>query len=147
MEAEKVYNNYLRHEVDGASQGKLIVMLYDAAIRFMRSAKKDIADKKVEEAHNNIIRAENILYELMSTLNTDEGGELAQNLLQLYDFMIWELVEANTTKRVDKIENVLKVITPIRAAWKEVVVRELAEASQTREQKSADEIKSLNIAG
>ncbi|MDR0453329.1 MAG: flagellar export chaperone FliS [Deferribacteraceae bacterium] len=145
MSVEKVYGNYLKQEVEGASQGKLIVMMYDAAIRFMRSAVKAIEEKKVEDAHNNIIRAENIIYELMSTLNTDEGGELAQNLLNLYDFMIWELVDANTNKNAAKIENVIKVIMPIRSAWKEIAAR--GETPQAQDTKKTDELKPLNVAG
>lgn len=145
MSSEKAYGSYLKQEVEGASQGKLIVMMYDAAIRFMRTAAKAIHEKNVEEAHNNIIRAENIIYELMSTLNTEEGGEVAQNLLHLYDFMIWELVDANTTKNAAKIENVLKVITPIRSAWKEILARETE--SQLQEPKNQEETKPLNIAG
>ncbi len=146
MSADKAYGNYLKQEVEGASQGKLVVMMYDAAIRFMRAAVKAIEEKKIEEAHNNIVRAENIIYELMSTLNTDEGGEVAQNLLHLYDFMIWELVDANTTKNIAKIENVLKVITPIRSAWKEIVAKDAA-AHQAQEPKKPGDAKPFNVAG
>ena len=118
------YGKYLKQGVEGASQGQLIVMMYDAAVRFMKQAIKAIETKDIEGAHNNIIRTENIIYELMSTLNTDKGGEIADNLLKLYDYMIWELVDANTAKSIEKIENVLKVITPLRSAWKEIVSRD-----------------------
>jgi flagellar protein FliS len=138
------HDNYLKQEVEGASQGKLVVMMYDAAVRFMRQAIKAIEEKRIEEAHNSIIRTENIIYELMSTINVEEGGEIATQLLQLYDYMIWELVQANLSKDTKRIENVLAVINPVRAAWKEIVAKELAAAQQ---QQAQGEHKPINFAG
>ena len=137
------YGKYLKQGVEGASQGQLIVMMYDAAVRFMKQAIKAIETKDIEGAHNNIIRTENIIYELMSTLNTDKGGEIAENLLKLYDYMIWELVDANTAKSIEKIENVLKVITPLRSAWKEIVSRDESKAPVQTE----PERKSVSFSG
>ena len=137
------YGKYLKQGVEGASQGQLIVMMYDAAVRFMKQAIKAIETKDIEGAHNNIIRTENIIYELMSTLNTDKGGEIADNLLKLYDYMIWELVDANTAKSIEKIENVLKVITPLRSAWKEIVSRDESKAPAQTE----PERKSVSFSG
>lgn len=135
MSKANAYGNYLKQEVEGATQGQLIVMLYDAAIRFMRNGIKGIEEKHIENAHNNIIKAEEILYELMSTLNTDEGGEIADHLLRLYDFMIWTLIEANTSKSIDKINEVLKLMIPLRDAWKEALAKEaevIAREAQTQ---------------
>ena len=120
------YENYLKHEIEGASQGKLIVMLYDAAVKFMKRAIAAIEEKNIQGAHDNIIRTENIFYELMSTLNTDEGGEIAATLLKLYDYIIWELIEANRLKSSEKLETLIKLIEPVRGAWKEVAARDAA---------------------
>jgi flagellar protein FliS len=145
MSAKNAYGNYLKQEVEGASQGKLIVMMYDAAVKFMRAAIKSIQEKNIEEAHNNIIRTENIIYELISTINTEEGGEIAQNLLKLYDYMLWELIDANTQKNVEKLENVIKIINPIRTAWKEIMTKEAATNANTGTDQK--EHKSINFAG
>lgn len=148
MAAMDAYGNYLKHEVEGATQGQLIVMMYDAAIRFMRLGIKAIEEKKIEGAHNNIIRAENIIYELMSTLNTDKGGEIADNLLRLYDFMVWHLIEANTSKDASKIEDVIKLMLPLRDAWKEAAAKEngISETKQSGDTKQP-EYKSVNFSG
>jgi flagellar protein FliS len=146
MGATNAYGTYLQKEVEGASQGKLIVMLYDATVKFARAGIKAIEEKNIEEAHNNIIRAENIIYELMSTINVEEGGEIAQHLLKLYDYIIWELVDANTQKNAEKLENVIKIINPVRAAWKEVVAKE-GKAATTEEKPEQKEHKPLNVAG
>jgi flagellar protein FliS len=139
--AATAYQNYLKQEVEGASQTKIVVLLYEAAIKFMRIAVKAIEDKDVEVAHNNLVRTQNIIYELMSTLNTDAGGEIAEELMKLYDYMIWQLEEANTIKDISAIENVIRIITPLKDAWKEVVARE----NETKKEKS--ETKPINITG
>ena len=146
--SNNAYGSYIKQEVEGASQGKLIIMMYEASIRFTRAAIKAIGEKQIEDAHNNIVRAENIIYELMSTLNTDEGGEVADHLLRLYDFVIWELVDANTYKNADKLEGVIKVLTPLKDAWREAVQKENAtQAKPAPEDEKPKEVKPLNISG
>jgi flagellar protein FliS len=135
------YQNYLKQEVEGASQTKIVVLLYEAAIKFMRIAVKAIEDKDVEDAHNNLVRTQNIIYELMSTLNTDAGGDIAEELMKLYDYMIWQLEEANTTKDISAIENVVRIITPLKDAWKEVAAKE------HESKKEGHEAKPINITG
>jgi flagellar protein FliS len=138
MSTTRAYGSYLKQEVEGASQGKLIVMMYDATVKFIRAGVKAIEEKDIQNAHNNIVRAENIIYELMSTINVEEGGDIAQNLLKLYDYMIEELIEANTKKSVEKLENVLRIINPVRSAWKDVLAKETSAKSEAREHKSVN---------
>lgn len=135
------YKNYVKQEVEGATKGKLVLLLYDGAIKFMRISTKAIEESDVPGAHNNIMKAQNIIYELMSTLNMD-AGEISKNLMKLYDFMIWQLIEANKDKDRAKVENVIKLMTSLREAWKEVVQKEEGAVNQTTE-----ESKSINFAG
>ncbi|MBC7197254.1 MAG: flagellar protein FliS, partial [Deferribacterales bacterium] len=58
------YRTYLKNEIEGATKGKLILLLYDGAIKFLRQANKYIELKDIPNAHQNIIKAENIIYEL-----------------------------------------------------------------------------------
>ncbi len=110
-------------KLEGATKGKLILLLYDGAIKFLNFASKHIEKKDIENSHKNIIKAENIIYELMSTLNMS-AGEISNNLFKMYDFMIWQLVEANKEKNKDKIESVIKLLTVLREAWKDVAAEE-----------------------
>lgn len=137
----KARNNYLKQEVEGATPGKLVLMLYDGTIRFMKQAVKAIDSKDIEGAHNNIIKAENIIYELMSTLNMDVGGELSENLLRLYEYSVWELIHANNTKDKSRVENVINIILPLRNAWKQAVAKEENTA------KTVEQPASINFAG
>ena len=136
------YKNYIKQEVEGATKGKLVLLLYDGAIKFMRISIRAIEEKDIQTSHNNIMRAQNILYELMSTLNMD-AGEVSKNLLRLYDFMIWQLIEGNRDKSVEKIESVIKIMTNLREAWREVVQKEEGAAAKPQDM----ETKSINFAG
>jgi len=135
------YKNYIKQEVEGATKGKLVLLLYDGAIKFMRISIKAIDENNIQDAHNNIMKAQNIIYELMSTLNM-EVGDISRNLMRLYDFMIWQLIEANKEKNQEKIESVIKLMSSLRDAWKDVVQKE--EGSQKPEM---EENKSINFAG
>ncbi|GAB1534703.1 flagellar export chaperone FliS [Geovibrio sp. ADMFC3] len=137
----KPYQNYIRQEVEGATKGKLVLLLYDGAIKFMRLSVIAIEEGKIPEAHNNIMKAQNIIYELMSSLNMDIG-EISQNLLRLYDFMIWSLIEANKNKDKTKVESVISIMSELREAWKGVVEQE-EKTGSTVEAAS----KSINFAG
>lgn len=138
------YQNYKKQEVEGATKGKIVVLLFEGTIKFLRIAMKAIDENNIQDAHNNIIKAENILYELMSTLNMD-AGEIASNLMKLYDFMIWQLVEANKDKDKAKIQSVIDLLIPLCDAWKEVVNKENITVVKNPVNKS--DAKSINFAG
>ncbi|PLX69819.1 MAG: flagellar export chaperone FliS [Denitrovibrio sp.] len=135
------YKNYIKQEVEGATKGKLVLLLYDGAIKFMRISIKAIEDKNIPEAHNNIMKAQNIIYELMSTLNM-YVGDISRNLMRLYDFMIWQLIEANKEKNQEKIESVVKLMSSLRDAWKNVIQQEEGTVKPEKEEKQ-----SINFAG
>lgn len=135
------YQTYLKNEIEGATKGKLILLLYDGAIKFLKLANRYIELKDIPNAHKHIIKAENIIYELMSTLNMD-AGEIAENLLKLYDFMVWQLIEANMEKDSNKINSVIKLLTNLREGWKIIVEKE-----QEVESESENKKRSVNFTG
>lgn len=135
------YQTYLKNEIEGATKGKLVLLLYDGAIKFLKLANRYIELKDIPNAHKHIIKAENIIYELMSTLNMD-AGEIAENLLKLYDFMVWQLIEANMEKDSNKINSVIKLLTNLREGWKIIVEKE-----QEVESESENKKRSVNFTG
>jgi len=139
---QQVQKTYLKNEIEGATKGKLVLLLYDGAIKFINMAIKSIEDKNIVDAHENIIKAENIFYELLSTLNM-EAGEIAENLFKLYDFCIWQLIEANKSKDSEKLTPVLGITKTLRDAWKEVVTKEEQEKQSTQKVEGVK----LNVAG
>ena len=141
---QTAYQNYKKQEVEGASKGKIVVLLFEGTIKFLRKAIIAIDEKNIQESHNNIIKAENILYELMSTLNMD-AGEVADNLLRLYDFMIWQLIEANKEKDKEKIQSVIELLLPLVDAWKQIVEKD--NISVVKAPVDRSEVRSVNFAG
>lgn len=108
---------YLEVQVQTATPEKLVTMLYDGAIRFMRQGKMYLNNKEYEKANASLLRAQDIFYELIAGLDEEAGGEIAKNLHQLYDFMIATLVEANIHKDVEKVETVITLVTDLRQTW------------------------------
>jgi flagellar protein FliS len=102
-----------------ASPGELTLMLYNGCLKFIKLAKNGIAEKKFEQKHINIIKVQNIIRELMVTLNMDI--EVSQNMMQLYDYMLNRLVEANTKNDIDILNEVEGFVVEFRDTWKEVI--------------------------
>jgi flagellar protein FliS len=121
MAVPNPYQQYRQQQVNTASQEKLLLMLFDGAIRFCRSAVQALEEKQDEKAHTNLIKAQNIIEELISSLNFDY--DIAQNLYSLYDYLYIRLVEANMNKDSAIIEEALRFLTELRETWAEVAVK------------------------
>ena len=96
-------------------------MLYQGCIKFLRLAKKSMKENNTEDANNYIIRSQDIIRELMNTLDIEKGGDVATNLYSLYDFMIRNLIEANVDKDLEKIEVVEDMMLELLDSWKQIV--------------------------
>ncbi|HQO40892.1 MAG TPA: flagellar export chaperone FliS, partial [Spirochaetota bacterium] len=92
------YNQYKQTQISTANQGKLIVMLYDGAIKFLNIAIENIEPMRYDVVNTNIIKAQDIITELLLSLNMNEGGEISQNLFSLYMYFKRQLLEANMRK-------------------------------------------------
>jgi flagellar protein FliS len=125
------YKKYKQASIKTASQGKLILMMYDGAVKFLNIAIDNIPDKRYDVVNTNIIKTQDILTELMLALNLDIGGEVAKNLYSLYEYMNRRLVEANIKKNIDIINEVLGLICELREAWQEVI-KKTNETHQTK---------------
>lgn len=108
-------NKYLESAVQTASPAQLLIMLYDGAIRFSRAAIEAIQKQKHEEAHNNLLRAQDIISEFVITL--DRSAPMAEELLQLYEYFIHRLREANTKKQPEPIQEVLGHLVELKETW------------------------------
>lgn len=117
------YEAYKVNDIETASGLKLVVMLYGGAIRFCGIASEAIKEKKLDLAHNNIIKAQNIISELLVSLNYD-AGDLAQTLSELYLYMHRRLVEANLQKNTEIIAEVIEILENLKAGWDELLKNE-----------------------
>jgi flagellar secretion chaperone FliS len=119
MSMQNPYEQYRQAKVGTASQGALILMLYDAVLKNLRLACSGIEQKKFSEANTCLLRAQEIVSELNVTLNMD-AGEVAQNLRSLYVFINMHLIKANMKKDVTMIHDVIEILSSLKEAWEEI---------------------------
>ncbi len=112
-------NHYKQMQIKTANQGKLIVMLYDAAIKAIKTAIDEIPNKNLYEVHTNIIKAQDIISELMLALDF-EAGDIAKRLWSLYTYMNKKLVEGNIKKKVEPLNEVMTYLNELRDAWNQI---------------------------
>ncbi len=110
------YQQYKKTQVDTASQGKLIVMLYDGAIKFINVAIETMPTRNIEKIHNNIMKSQEIINELISSLNMD-AGDISNRLFSLYMYINKRLMDANLRKEVEPLIEVRKYLVELRDAW------------------------------
>lgn len=115
------YKQYQKTQVVTASKEKILLMLYEGAIRFTKQALVAMEAKKIAEKGKYISRATAILSELMATLDFKVGGQLAVDLENLYVFMIDKLIEGNINNDPDCLKHVEKVLMTLYTAWKDVI--------------------------
>ncbi len=118
------YNQYKQTQISTANQGKLIVMLYDGAIKFLNIALDNIEPMRYDIVNTNIIKAQDIITELLLSLNMNEGGEISQNLFSLYMYFKRQLLEANMRKDPEMIKHILKLMKDMRDAWDQISATE-----------------------
>ena len=133
------YKNYREVEIETASGLRLVVMLYAGAIKYLNIAKEGIKSKKLDIANNNIIKAQDIVSELMTSLNFD-AGEIAHNLYSLYIYINRRLLEANIEKNSDIINEITHLLGTLKGAWEELLKKEKNVDSTVKSS-------SLNISG
>jgi len=120
MNQAQAYNAYKENEVYTASKIKLVVMLYDGAIKNLKLAEIAINEKNIEKTNEYIKKAQDIIIEFMNTLNFEQGGQIASDLYKLYDYLYYKLVRANIDKDIDAIREVKRFLEELRDAWAQI---------------------------
>ena len=108
---------YQRTAVLTATQGQLIVMLYDGANKFLAQASMAMRERRFEQAHKRLRRAEMIIGHLLSSLDFEQGGEIAPRLSAIYVFCQRHLNTARANSDPEKIEQVRTLLATLRDAW------------------------------
>lgn len=121
MAVNKQYQAYQNNAVNTASGGQLTLMLYNGCIKFINQAMKDMNEKNHEGKNKHIQKAQDIIQELMLTL--DPKVEITNQMLPLYEFTYHQLQEANIKNDIKHLEEALEFVTTFRDTWKEVIVK------------------------
>lgn len=113
------YSTYKQTAVETSTTEKLLIMLFNGGIKFLKLAEQALEEKNYFEAHNSLTRVQDILSELMVTLDMKKGGEIAVNLYELYSFYRNEVIEANMKKDRARLKPVLEFFELFRDTWVE----------------------------
>jgi flagellar protein FliS len=144
---QNAVSTYKETKIKTAGQGQLIIMLYNTAVRQLDEAlfllqandsgKKDPG--KIEKIGKAVVKTQEIISELMVSLDFEQGGEIAVNLFSLYTWFNRELMEANISQDARRILIVKNHIENLRNAWQEIV-------SSTSFETAGTEVLGVNIA-
>jgi len=111
---------YQDNAVTTQSKGRLIVLLYDGAIKFMKLAIKELEANNHEAKGRYINKAQDVINELNAVLDMNAGGEIATNLRKLYCFMSSRLSEANIKRDPQMIREVIALMEELNQSWKAI---------------------------
>jgi len=118
------YQKYQQTQAQTASKPKLLIMLYDGAIRFVRAGIEGIEERDYGKANTNLCKAQAIVHELVSALNFDYP--IANDLLAIYDYSLRLLIDANVKKNAVPAREVLEHLSELREAWVEASKMQIA---------------------
>ncbi|MBN98292.1 MAG: flagellar export chaperone FliS [Gemmatimonadetes bacterium] len=124
MKQDRYRKQYNQVQIQTANKGKLIVMLYQGALKFMKKALQDMDKKDMEQKGNALIKAQDIILELLYALDQEKlnsGNELALNLQRLYLYAYRRLVHANLRQDEEAIKEIISIMTNLVEAWETVV--------------------------
>ncbi len=113
------YSQYKETQVKTANQGKLIVMMYDGAVKFIKTALENLPSKKYDIVNTHILKAQDVINELMLAINF-EAGDFAEKLYALYVYMNRRLVEGNIQKNSEPLEEVLGYLLELKSSWEKI---------------------------
>lgn len=142
----QAYNAYKETNVKTASQGRLVVLLYEEAVRQLTLASSLFSEdsnlpvQNIERFGKSILKSQEIITELQVSLDMEKGGEIAKNLMSLYIFFNKELTETNISKDQKRLEPIMKMISDLCESWRQAAASS-ANAPQTQVQQT------LNIQG
>ena len=120
MVPSRYHNQYRKNEISTSSQGRLILMMYEAAIKFATMALQSIEKGDIAGQGKYINKTHDIINELSVALDLKKGGEVAQRLESLYQFMLSQLTRANIKADRKALETVIKILSPLGEAWEQL---------------------------
>lgn len=106
---------YQEQYINTLTSGELVTLLYSEISKNLSKAVIEIGNGKTCEAHNKIIKAQDIILHLISTL--DFNFTISDNLLSLYDYMYTNLIKANVAKDPELIGQINSMVVDLKNTW------------------------------
>lgn len=120
----KAKDVYLSSQILGASPERLVIFLYEGAIKSLKRAEFALDNADNNSAHHELVKAQDIINELKQSVNPDVAGEIPADLVKLYDFMTGELVKANLTKKKEPIRPIIDMLSELLESWQQVLIQQ-----------------------
>lgn len=115
---------YKETSINTSSPVKLVVMLYEGAIRFLHQAKEATARKDAEAKGRAVDRAIAIIQHLQGSLDFDKGGQVSYDLDRLYTYISTCIFEGSAKLNADAFDEAIKLLTTIHSGWEELSLKE-----------------------
>ena len=112
---------YRHSEISTASKLQLIVMMYDGVIRYLEEYKKRLKEDDIAGRGLYMSKAQRVISELQESLNKKQGGEVSQNLENLYNFISSSLAQSNIDGNSANIDHSITILQNLRDAWSQVM--------------------------
>ncbi|MFH1351130.1 MAG: flagellar export chaperone FliS [Pseudomonadota bacterium] len=111
--------DYQKTDVMTSDPKRLVLMCYEGAIDNLKIAKQKIAKKEYEGKSKAIVKAQDIISELLCSLNFEKGGEIARNLESLYNYMLRRIIHADVNRDMATIDEIVGILDELRDAWEQ----------------------------
>jgi len=120
MNPTSLLKKYKEMEIQTSSPEKLILILYNGAIKFLNQAKTKMREENIEESSRLLLKAEKIVRELMFSLDL-KRGKFVVHWYNLYGYIYGKLIEANLEKNVEAVDEAISLLTPLRDSWAQII--------------------------
>jgi flagellar secretion chaperone FliS len=145
MYGKNAQATYQAVSITTVDRGRLLLMMYEGAIKFLRQSKAGLEEKDIIKFSRYLSKGQAIIAELINTLDFERGGKIAHDLYRLYDFMMFYITEANLYKDPKRIERVIDLIEVIYSAYKEIVEGERDKVSAATVEQFGEEVRSIQL--
>jgi flagellar protein FliS len=118
-------SEYRKTEVNTADKIRLVIMLYDGAVNFLRIAKNKLHQRDIAGKGLYLAKTTAIVGELSSALDMEAGGEIAKNLRSLYTYILGRLLDANLKNDYAAFDEVERILLTLSEGWKGIEIKNI----------------------
>ncbi|UCE35418.1 MAG: flagellar export chaperone FliS [Deltaproteobacteria bacterium] len=135
--------SYRKTNVMTADPKKLVILCYEGAIDNLKMGKNKIIEKDYEGKCRALTRAQDIIAELLSSLNFEKGGSIANSLDSLYNYMLRTIIHADFENDIPAIDEVVRLLSELKGAWEEIFSRKEHEIESEEAKASQGQVQAL----
>lgn len=117
MYSKNAYNAYKQNSINYASKEQMLLIILDAAVKYSKIGRQAIEEENIKSAHENIMKTQDIFYELMTALEVKKADNWGRKLMAIYEFITKKLTEANIRKEKKILDEIIPLIEEVRDMW------------------------------